>query len=268
MGEPPAPPWREGIRTKRKIGGARIGTKIRSRGALTAASGTVARRLQHVLAQAYELEAALELSRQEILAARQQVSSLAETNARLRELADLHEREIEKARYFAYHDELTGLPNRALLLDRLNQVLAGAKRHDRPFALLFVDLDRFKEVNDRLGHSAGDNLLRRVAERLLACVRGGDTVCRYGGDEFVLLLPEVDSENGAADAAEKIRVRLANPYDVEGHSIALTATVGVAVYPDHGLADADLIKHADRAMYFAKTGKRKSESHLKMAASR
>ena len=133
-----------------------------------------------------------------MLAARRQVSHLSETNARLSELADLHEREIERARYFAYHDELTGLPNRSLLLDRLNQVLAGAKRHDRQFALLFLDLDRFKEVNDRLGHSAGDKLLRRVAERLLSCVRGGDTACRYGGDEFVLLLPEVDSENGAA----------------------------------------------------------------------
>ena len=264
----PISPRREGIKFTRLVP-ARIGTKVRFRGALSAVVGCSApRRLQHALAQTRELEKALAMSRQEVLAARQELSSLSETNARLRELADQREHEIAKARYFAYHDELTGLPNRALLLDRLNQVLAGAKRHDRPFALLFVDLDRFKEVNDRLGHFAGDTLLQRVAERLLSCVRGGDTACRYGGDEFVLLLPEVDSENGALDAAEKIRVRLASPYDVEGHSIALTATVGVAVYPDDGQAQADLIKHADRAMYQAKTRKGKSKSHLTMAASR
>ncbi len=263
----PFSPRRDGIKFTRIIP-PRIGTKVRSRGASSAEVGTDPRRLQHALAEARELEAALALSRQEVLAARQQVSTLSEANARLRELADQREHEIAKARYFAYHDELTGLPNRALLLDRLNQVLAGAKRHDRPFALLFVDLDRFKEVNDRLGHGAGDRLLQRVAERLLSCVRGGDTACRYGGDEFVLLLPEVDSENGALDAAEKIRVRLAKPYDVEGYSIALTATVGVAVYPDDGQAHADLIEHADRAMYRAKTRKGKSKANLKMAASR
>ncbi len=260
-------PKGKGIGNKR-ISLARIGTKVRSRAALSAAVGPAPRRLQHVLAHVHELEEALALSRQETLAAKQQVASLSETNAQLKELADQREREIAKARYFAYHDELTGLPNRSLLLDRLNQVLAAAERYDRQFALLFLDLDRFKEVNDTLGHSAGDKLLQRVAERLLSCVRRGDTACRYGGDEFVLLLPEVDSEDGPSDAAEKIRVRLAKPYDVEGHSIALTATIGVAVYPDDGRGHADLIKHADREMYLAKTRKRKSKSHLKMAASR
>ena len=167
-------PKGKGIGNKR-ISLARIGTKVRSRAALSAAVGPAPRRLKHVLAHVHELEEALVLSRQETLAAKQQVASLSETNAQLKELADQREREIAKARYFAYHDELTGLPNRSLLLDRLNQVLAAAERYDRPFALLFLDLDRFKEVNDTLGHSAGDKLLQRVAERLLSCVEANCT---------------------------------------------------------------------------------------------
>ena len=162
-----------------------------------------------------------------------------------RSLRLIARQEVATARHFALHDELTGLPNRTLLLDRLSQVLARAKRYDKQFALLFLDLDGFKDINDRLGHAAGDKLLQRVAERLLSSVRGGDTACRYGGDEFVLLLPEVESERRAVEVAEKIRGRLAKPYEIDGHSIALTATVGVAVYPTNGIGQVDLIGHAD-----------------------
>jgi diguanylate cyclase (GGDEF)-like protein len=200
-----------------------------------------------------ELELALAASQHEWTSARQQVAFLREENARLRQLAVQREQEVAKVRHFAYHDELTGLPNRALLLDRLKQALVRAKRQRTHLALLFLDLDGFKAINDRFGHDAGDKLLQRIAERLLSCIRGGDTACRYGGDEFVLLLPEVDDEKCAMDIAQKIRVRVAKPYMVDGYSIAMTASIGVAVYPIDGLSENDLIKRADVAMYLAKT---------------
>jgi PleD family two-component response regulator len=125
-----------------------VGKKARPRAAQYLATSTAPRRLQHTLAQTQALEQALVASRQEAITARQQLALLAETNARLREVAVQYEQEVAAARHFALHDELTGLPNRTLLLDRLNQVLARTKRYDKQFALLFLDLDRFKEVND------------------------------------------------------------------------------------------------------------------------
>jgi len=119
-----------------------------------------------------------------------------------------------------------------------------------------------------MGHAAGDKLLQHVAERLLSSVRGGDTACRYGGDEFVLLLPDVESERRAVEVAEKIRGRLAAPYEIDGPSIALTASVGVALYPNNGIGQADLLEHADAAMYRAKNAKGFSTARLKLAASR
>src|SRR5207248_6155996 len=146
-------------------------------------------------------------------------------------LADRREHEVASVRHFAYHDELTGLPNRALLLDRLSQALVRAKRHNKQLALLLLDLDGFKDVNDTLGHVAGDKLLQRVSERLLSCIRGSDTACRYGGDEFVVLLPEVDDQNRALVVAREIHARLAKPYMVDDYSVGVTASIGVAVYP-------------------------------------
>jgi diguanylate cyclase (GGDEF)-like protein len=215
-----------------------------------------------------ELQQALASSRQASFAARQQVALLTDTNARLRESAVQREQEVAKVRHFAYHDALTGLPNRALLLDRLNQALVQAKRKQKPLALLLLDLDGFKDINDRLGHDAGDKLLRRVAERLQSCIRGGDTACRYGGDEFVLLLPEVDDANRAFEVAEKIRVRLAKRYVVDGSSMMVTASIGVAVYAGDGMGPNDLIKQADGAMYLAKTFKNSSKTHAGTTASR
>jgi diguanylate cyclase len=220
---------------------------------VSAAVNLASLQLPHPLAQLEEVRQALALSQQESMDARQQVELLMEANAKLWELAVKREHEVAKVRHFAYHDELTGLPNRALLVDRLNQALLQAKRHDKQLALLFLDLDGFKNINDRFGHAAGDKLLQRVAARLLSCIRGGDTACRYGGDEFVLLLPEVDDEKRALDVAQKIRVRLAKPYPVDDHSITVTASIGVAVYPENGTSQNDLIMRADVAMYLAKT---------------
>jgi diguanylate cyclase len=224
--------------------------------------------LQRAIAQVKTLRRALASSQDEAFAAHQEVVRLAEVNAQLREIAAQREAEAAKVRHFAYHDELTGLPNRALLFDRLQQALVRAKRQQTRLALLFLDLDGFKAINDRLGHAAGDKLLQSVAERLLSCVRGGDTVCRYGGDEFVLLLPEVDDEKHAVEVAQKIHARLARSYRVDDDSIAVTASIGVAVYPVDGVNRNDLIKCADCAMYHAKTVNRSSGVRAKVVLSR
>ncbi len=151
----------------------------------------------------------------------------------------------------AYYDVLTGLPNRTLLHDRLEQMLAAAHRDMDKFALMFIDLDRFKYVNDSMGHATGDKLLQTVAQRLLQCVREGDTVSRIGGDEFVVLLRETDAE-GAAHVAGGILNSLAVACDIEGIQISTYASIGISIYPDHA-SDADtLIKNADVAMYRAK----------------
>ncbi len=216
---------------------------------------TAPQRLQHRPARVEELERALASCQQEAISAQQQIVLLTETNARLSELVVRREHEVANVRHFAYHDELTGLPNRALLLDRLDQALVRAKRQHKQLALLLLDLDGFKDVNDRLGHVAGDKLLQRVSERLLSCIRGSDTACRYGGDEFVVLLPEVDDQQRALVVAGEIHARLAKPYMVDDYSIAVTASIGVAVYPHDGLSQDDLIKQADVAMYLAKPGR-------------
>lgn len=152
----------------------------------------------------------------------------------------------------AQHDFLTGLPNRVLLVDRLNQTMALARRNGTKAALLFVDLDRFKQVNDSLGHDAGDELLKVVAGRLKACVRETDTVCRQGGDEFVLLLGAVHDMRDAGQVAEKILASCTQPYLIRGHEAHIGASIGISLFPDDG-TDADaLTRNADAAMYHAK----------------
>lgn len=152
----------------------------------------------------------------------------------------------------AHHDELTGLPNRSLLLDRFNQAVAQGARQGKQVALLFVDLDGFKSVNDRFGHTAGDRLLQQVAKRLTACIRACDTVCRFGGDEFVIMLPEVGSMDDAATVAEKIRAQVSAPYVVSDSTLMVTASIGTAVYPVDGWEYGDLIEQSDMDMYRAK----------------
>ncbi len=156
--------------------------------------------------------------------------------------------------YLACHDSLTKLPNRLLLHDRITQASALALRNDKQLALLFIDLDGFKPVNDSLGHAVGDELIRSVALRLTASVRSCDTVSRCGGDEFVVLLSEIAHPEHAALSATRIIAAVAAPHELLGHTLRVTASVGVAVYPIDGAnADADtLLKSADAAMYQAK----------------
>jgi diguanylate cyclase (GGDEF)-like protein len=154
--------------------------------------------------------------------------------------------------YLAEHDALTELPNRVLLNDRLTQAMALARRHDKKVALLFLDLDHFKHVNDSLGHTAGDKLLQSVAARLTACVRTSDTVSRQGGDEFLVLLSEIRGMQDATRFAEKISAALAMPQLISRHELRVTASIGISVYPDDGESVEMLIDRADTAMYHAK----------------
>jgi len=159
----------------------------------------------------------------------------------------------DRIQYMATHDTLTGLPNRALLKDRLNQALLFAKRYDRWATLAFVDLDNFKVINDSLGHNAGDDLLKKVAAKMIACVRATDTVVRIGGDEFVVLLFDQTKDIEAVSlVVQKIQAAIAEPIEIEGHTLRVTSSVGVANYPDDGEDVEALLANADAAMYRAK----------------
>jgi len=154
--------------------------------------------------------------------------------------------------YLAQHDFLTDLPNRVLLNDRITQAISFAKRKDEQLALLFLDLDHFKDINDSLGHAIGDKLLQSVAKRLIACVRHSDTVSRHGGDEFVILLPQIAHSQDAALSAQKVLAALAAPHSIAGRELQGSASIGISTYPTDG-EDADsLLKSADHAMYHAK----------------
>ena len=168
---------------------------------------------------------------------------------------DVTERKIaeETINFQAYHDLLTKLPNRALLRDRLSLAISQAKREDEKLAVMFLDLDRFKNINDSLGHMIGDELLQMVSMRLKECIRAADTLARFGGDEFTLMLPKL--HNGREDAsklAEKITNTLKQPFIVDGHELYVSASIGIALYPQDGTNIETLIKHADVAMYHVK----------------
>ena len=153
----------------------------------------------------------------------------------------------------AQHDSLTGLPNRALFDDRLKQAIVQSNRNGARLALLYIDLDHFKPVNDTLGHAVGDVLLKAVAQRMHDSVRASDTVARIGGDEFVVLLPTVHDAVDALDVAEKIRYALNQSFEVmAGKVVEISSSTGVAIYPDHGQDEIELSKNADLAMYRSK----------------
>jgi diguanylate cyclase (GGDEF)-like protein/PAS domain S-box-containing protein len=164
-----------------------------------------------------------------------------------------HKESEEQLRHHAFHDALTGLPNRALFMDRVQHAVARARRAPASsFAVLMLDLDRFKNVNDSLGHAAGDRLLERVAERIGACVRDGDTVARLGGDEFAVLLEELASEHEAERVAEQIQRSLSAPIPLDGHDLISSASIGVVLARDDAFDALSLLRRADQAMYAAK----------------
>ena len=189
---------------------------------------------------------------------RQTVTPIRDANGELSHfiaiLEDISAEKVAEARieYMAHFDFLTNLPNRALFLDRLHQTLASARRENHPVALMFLDLDRFKSVNDTLGHHAGDLLLQQVAVRLRACVRESDTVARLAGDEFTVILPEIVVREDAVRVAKKIIAAFATPFDLEGHEVSSSTSIGIALFPKDANDEEGLLKQADAAMYAAK----------------
>ena len=163
---------------------------------------------------------------------------------------------VRKMAHLAHHDFLTGLPNRVLLTERLAQAIGLARRRCRQVALLFLDLDYFKHINDSLGHAVGDQLLQSVAGRLSGCVRQTDTVCRQGGDEFVILLTEIEQPQDAGRVAEKLLVAFAEPHPIGQHELHVTLSIGISVYPDDGINAETVMQNADTAMYHAKANGR------------
>ncbi|MBZ0106413.1 MAG: diguanylate cyclase [Sulfuricella denitrificans] len=174
--------------------------------------------------------------------------------------SDAHTQEqiLERLHYLAYYDGLTGLPNRRLFLDRLTISLAQARRDGHMLALMFIDLDHFKQINDRLGHKIGDGLLVAVTERLKTCLRDGDTLARLGGDEFTVILPAITHPNAASHVARKFLQGFSHPLIIEEHELQITCSIGFGIFPDDG-EDADsLLNHADIAMYQIKESGRNS----------
>jgi diguanylate cyclase (GGDEF)-like protein/PAS domain S-box-containing protein len=172
--------------------------------------------------------------------------------------ADISERKsaADRIQHFAQYDLLTELPNRVLLLDRLEQLIAASQRSTRRAAVMFLDLDRFKEINDSMGHDAGDLLLQVVAQRITGCVRQSDTVARMGGDEFVVLLTEIDGADSVAKVAQKILCAVRAPLTLKEQDLSISASIGIALFPDDGISAGDLLRNADAAMYRAKNGGR------------
>ena len=189
----------------------------------------------------------------------QQIKLLAASNACLRRNLVRFSYGLKQVGHLAFHDELTGLPNRSLLLDRLQQAMLQGARQYKQVLLLFIDLDRFKVINDKLGYIAGDRLLQQVAMRLSARIRGADTASRYGDDEFVVMLPEMESAQSATAAVQKIRAQLAPHYVIEDHVVTLTASVGAAIFRGDQQSPEYLLRQAELDMNRSKV---KSKSPL------
>ena len=174
------------------------------------------------------------------------------------DITERHQAE-ERIRYLAHHDYLTNLPNRVLFLEKSAQALILARRYHRQLGIIFIDLDRFKPINDNYGHDAGDALLCAIAQRLQKAIRKSDTVCRQGGDEFVILLPEIKDRNSLAGLAETLLQLIEQPCSFAGHQLQVSASIGIATYPENGNAVDEIIQSADSAMYAAKAA---PETHI------
>jgi len=167
---------------------------------------------------------------------------------------DITERKKAEAdmRFMASHDSLTGLANRNLFMDRMSSALAMARRHKSGVAAMFLDLDDFKEINDSMGHDVGDIVLQQVAARIMACLRESDSTARFGGDEFLVLLPMTVGREAAAGVAAKVIAEMSQPFEINDHVAKLGCSIGIAMFPEHGKSPEELINRADAAMYEAK----------------
>ena len=215
------------------------------------------------IAACEELSRALDACRRQLVAALQQLQSTLRQKGDLLQLCSVLtdkvaslEITLAKANKFANYDELTGLPNRRLLLDRFIHAAAYANRHRQALALLFFDVNYFKRINDEHRHVAGDRLLHQLAARLSSSIRDSDTACRYGGDEFVVLLTDINHRKDVVTALQKIHAKLDLPYIIDGHSIQLTVSDGFAIYPNDAQRFTDLMQFADHSMFSNKSDDR------------
>ena len=208
-------------------------------------SELVVRQVQQAAAELIDVNDALakEIDERQQLEDRLSNSDRALSESRVRERTSSHN---------ALHDPVTGLPNLQLFKDRLRNGLAQAKRHNWRLAVMFIDLDEFKSVNDTHGHETGDRVLQEVAKRLQTIVRSGDTVSRRSGDEFLFLMLEVKDESSAGALAAKIVSNIAEVCEIDGEKFTVKASIGIALYPEDGCSTQELLKHADAAMYAAK----------------
>ena len=189
---------------------------------------------------------------------RERTEELARANHKLKQEVDERLQAEERARHLSLHDALTGLPNRRLLQDRLAQSMAQARREGWQVAVMYLDLDRFKNINDTLGHAVGDDVLREMARRLTATLRDSDTVSRVGGDEFVIVLPHAQVETDIAPIAAKLMAQLSEPCKISDRELRVTPSIGVSVFPDDGDDPVKLLSYADAAMYHAKASGRRN----------
>ena len=209
-------------------------------------------RMQAVLTQEMAARVEAEIESQAGAELREANERLVVATVHAQSMTEEAEKVSAQMSHMAQHDFLTGLPNRSLLIDRLTQAITLAKRHHKKVALLFLDLDHFKHINDSLGHAVGDQLLQSVARRLQACVRLSDTVSRQGGDEFVVLLHEVEAVHDAALTASKLIAAMAEPHLIAGHRLHVTLSIGISFYPEDGDTAEMVVRNADTAMYHAK----------------
>jgi diguanylate cyclase (GGDEF)-like protein len=184
----------------------------------------------------------------------ERTKDLVEINTNLEKVINKKEEAEESLQYLAYHDELTGLPNRNLLINRIDHTIEAAHRQKKQLGILFLDLDRFKTINDSLGHIVGDKLIKQVSQRLLATLRKEDTIARNGGDEFVIVIQRMVNSNEAIGIAQKLIENLTNIFDIDSHRIHIGASIGISVYPNDGNSASELLRNADTAMFNAKKG--------------
>lgn len=208
--------------------------------------------IQHALEQSSDVEDKVQECAADLHQVNRNLAKEITARKKLEKRLDLKAAEDETHRYLAYHDTATGLANRALFNDRIEQALVQSERHGRAFAVLFIDLDKFKAINDTFGHGMGDKVLQRVATHLQACVRQEDTVSRIGGDEFLCLLLEVGSEADVAHIAEAIIRAISEIEELDETKLKVTASIGIALYPGDGTTAETLLKNADSSMYRAK----------------
>ncbi len=222
-----------------------------------------------------QVERALERSEEVEVKVQECAQELATVNDALAEEIDqrstlehrLSESKVQerRSRHLAFHDAATGLPNLALFNDRLDLALAQAQRHAWRLAVMFIDLDEFKSINDSHGHDVGDRVLQKVAQRLQTFARRGDTVSRRSGDEFLFLMVEAKDETNAANLAARLIDNIAEAFEVEGLTLTVRPSVGIALYPEDGGSAQELLKNADKAMYVAKQQKGGSSLHSRAA---